>query len=337
MRNIPNSILLCLAGLCVATVVLMLVGAGVRLMGAGLTITSWDPIIGIIPPLSRQAWLLAFEQYQATHQFQLLFPLMSFETFRLLYWWEWVHRFLARCLGVFYVLTLLFHWKILRTYPLIACWLYFAGLLLFLQACMGWWMVKSGLYGENTFVEPALLGLHLLMALLLLGCFFWIWRLCSHLVEGRIERGKKPLLSMILLCMLFLIQVFLGALNAGQSHRFHYGSWDIFWQYSLLGCHFLLAFILLGSMIFQWCIHARDSLSVVPIYVGLCLFLLQIGLGLSMVLIPWGETFLTFFSWIHQAIAISLWLCLLWIVDIYQYPLKKKHCHVDKYGKKDVA
>jgi cytochrome c oxidase assembly protein subunit 15 len=43
---------------------LVIIGGATRLTGSGLSITEWNPIMGVIPPLNDAAWQDAFHKYQ---------------------------------------------------------------------------------------------------------------------------------------------------------------------------------------------------------------------------------------------------------------------------------
>jgi hypothetical protein len=45
-------------------------GGYVRLTRSGLSIVEWNPISGVIPPLTQQAWEEEFAKYQQTPEFQ---------------------------------------------------------------------------------------------------------------------------------------------------------------------------------------------------------------------------------------------------------------------------
>ena len=45
-------------------VVMILVGGATRLTDSGLSITEWQPIMGVVPPLSEADWDKAFAAYQ---------------------------------------------------------------------------------------------------------------------------------------------------------------------------------------------------------------------------------------------------------------------------------
>ena len=88
--------------LAVALVILGMVTIGglTRLTGSGLSITEWQPIMGAIPPLNQREWADAFAKYQRIPQYVLENRGMSLDAFKGIFWWEWIHRFLGRLLGV---------------------------------------------------------------------------------------------------------------------------------------------------------------------------------------------------------------------------------------------
>ena len=78
---------------------MVLVGGATRLTESGLSITEWKPVMGVVPPLSENAWQAAFEKYQAIPQYRELNRGMSLAEFKTIYWWEWTHRLLGRVIG----------------------------------------------------------------------------------------------------------------------------------------------------------------------------------------------------------------------------------------------
>ena len=96
--------------LAVAALIFLLVSVGgaTRLTGSGLSITEWQPIMGVVPPLSDAAWQEAFDKYKQIPQYEHVNRGMSLGAFKAIYWWEWTHRFLARLVGVVFVLPFLY-------------------------------------------------------------------------------------------------------------------------------------------------------------------------------------------------------------------------------------
>src|SRR5690606_32627981 len=159
----------------VAALIFLMVGLGgaTRLTGSGLSITEWQPIIGVVPPLSDAAWQEAFEKYKQIPQYELVNRGMSLAGFKLIYWWEWTHRFLGRLIGVAFLLPFLWFLATGRlARPLV--WR-LAGILALggLQGFIGWYMVSSGL-AERVSVSQYRLALHMTLAVAIFGAVLWV-------------------------------------------------------------------------------------------------------------------------------------------------------------------
>ena len=74
----------------------LIVGGATRLTESGLSIVEWKPVTGVLPPLSERAWQAEFDKYKAIPQYRELNHGMSLAQFKVIYWWEWTHRLLAR-------------------------------------------------------------------------------------------------------------------------------------------------------------------------------------------------------------------------------------------------
>ncbi len=96
---------------------LVVVGGATRLTESGLSITEWKPIHGVVPPLSDAQWQEEFDLYRQIPQYQQINRGMALSEFKVIYWWEWSHRFLARSVGVAFALPLLFFWVTGRIEP----------------------------------------------------------------------------------------------------------------------------------------------------------------------------------------------------------------------------
>src|SRR5215467_7390731 len=90
---------------------MVVVGGLVRLTGSGLSITEWQPVTGIIPPLSDAAWQEEFAKYQGTPQYDLINRGLGLAGFKTIYWWEWTHRLLGRTLLVVFLAPFLMFWR----------------------------------------------------------------------------------------------------------------------------------------------------------------------------------------------------------------------------------
>ena len=88
--------------------VMIIVGGLTRLTDSGLSITRWNLFSGILPPLTFDEWNYKFLLYKEIPEFKLLNSSMSLEDFKIIYWWEYIHRLLGRMIGILYLLPLIF-------------------------------------------------------------------------------------------------------------------------------------------------------------------------------------------------------------------------------------
>ncbi|SVE32274.1 uncharacterized protein METZ01_LOCUS485128, partial [marine metagenome] len=142
-KNVSISYWLLLITLLVA--LMIIVGGLTRLTDSGLSITKWDLISGILPPLSLHEWDKSFSLYKQIPEYKLLNSSMTLEQFKTIYWWEYAHRLLGRLVGLLYAIPLLFFTfkKMFKKKNLLSLYLIF--FLICLQGFIGWYMVKSGL------------------------------------------------------------------------------------------------------------------------------------------------------------------------------------------------
>jgi cytochrome c oxidase assembly protein subunit 15 len=159
---------------CCAMIFLMVVIGGItRLTESGLSITQWQPIDGVLPPLSETQWQDAFARYQAIPQYQAIHADMSLDQFKHIYFWEYVHRLWGRIIGFAFFLP--FVWFLVRgqiSRKLVAP---LAGLFVLggLQGALGWWMVESGLEARIE-VSQYRLAAHLAMAVVIYLAMLWV-------------------------------------------------------------------------------------------------------------------------------------------------------------------
>jgi len=210
---------------CVAALVLLMVvvGGATRLTESGLSITSWKPIAGIVPPLSDADWQAEFEAYKQIPQFQVLNSWMSLEDFKFIFWWEWAHRFLGRIIGfAFAVPFLVFLVQRRFTWSLAAP---LAGLFVLggFQGFLGWWMVSSGL-SELTSVSQYRLAAHLSAAALLFVALIWVARRLRPVRDSSAGGAAWPA---VLLLALLLLQIAAGAFVAGLDAGMGYNTWPL--------------------------------------------------------------------------------------------------------------
>ena len=98
---------------------------------------------------------------------------MSLAQFKVIYWWEWTHRLLARATGAVFLLPFLFFlWRGAIPPPLRPrLWMIFAGGAAL--GVVGWWMVSSGLSGTLTKVSQYRLAFHMTLACAIYAAVLW--------------------------------------------------------------------------------------------------------------------------------------------------------------------
>ena len=214
-----------LYGLAAFVLLILVVGGITRLTESGLSITSWKPVSGIIPPLTEADWLAEFEAYKQIPQYSVVHSWMSLEDFKLIFFWEWLHRVLGRVLGFLFIVpfaVFLFQKRLPRSlaWPLFGLFL-LGGF----QGFLGWWMVSSGL-SELTSVSQYRLAAHLCAAALLFLALLYVpRRITPGPVGGRIARGDFWVAGVLL--VLLFIQIGAGAFVAGLDAGMGYNTWPL--------------------------------------------------------------------------------------------------------------
>jgi cytochrome c oxidase assembly protein subunit 15 len=207
--------------------IMVIVGGITRLTESGLSITEWKLITGTLPPLSEAAWLSEFEKYKQIPEFiQINGPAgMTLVDFKLIYFWEWIHRLMGRLIGLAFALPLAwfaFKRVIPDGYGLRLTLLLVLG---GMQGVIGWWMVTSGLT-ERTDVSHFRLATHLLMALLILGVLVWTALDLRQLAKGQKAKARLTVFGLLVLIVLFL-QLLFGAYTAGLNAGYVSNTWPL--------------------------------------------------------------------------------------------------------------
>jgi len=203
------------------TSVIIVVGGLTRLTDSGLSITQWQLFSGFLPPLSNSDWVNYFNLYKETSEFKIQNYLMTIDEFKVIFWWEWIHRFLGRLIGICFLLPLIFFSIKLKYKKLINLYLIF--FLICLQGFIGWYMVSSGL-NNRVDVSHFRLALHLLIAFLILSMILW-----NYLKLKEIQKSNQKLKLQLPLIFLILIfsQISLGAFVSGMDAGTIYNSWPL--------------------------------------------------------------------------------------------------------------
>ena len=178
--------------------IIIIIGGLTRLTDSGLSITEWELFKGFIPPLNHEQMELYFELYKQIPEFKMQNFSMSLSEFKVIFWWEWSHRFIARIIGILYLIPLIYFTYILGFKKV--KYLYLIFFLICFQGFIGWFMVSSGL--ENRVdVSHFRLSIHLLFAFLILSLL--LWNYLNVRVEKNISIKLNPFLPLFFLILIF--------------------------------------------------------------------------------------------------------------------------------------
>jgi heme a synthase len=201
----------------------IVIGGITRLTGSGLSITKWEVVKGTMPPLSEAAWVVEFDLYKATPQYQKINQGMSLSDFKFIYFWEYFHRLWARLMFFVFIIPFCwFLWKGMltrRLLPRLLTVVALAGL----EGFFGWIMVASGLT-MRPWVNAYNLTLHLTMGIIIFSYLLWTWFIAAKPeLEGRNAGGWKRWAWA--LTVLAFVQIALGAMMSGTKAGLFYPTW----------------------------------------------------------------------------------------------------------------
>ncbi|MEM7617687.1 MAG: COX15/CtaA family protein [Pseudomonadota bacterium] len=256
------------------------VGGVTRLTNSGLSMTNWNPVTGIMPPISEDSWNKHFELYRQSPEYQQINKGMSVSEFKKIFWFEYIHRIIGRVIGISFFVPFIFFllkkrlqkpyiWKLSGIFFLVC-----------LQGLIGWYMVRSGL-SENARVSQYRLALHLGTAVIIYYCLL---KVALQIKYGSFNyfADQKPKvksqfdkLGMVIniTFLLTFLQIISGAFVAGLDAGLVYNSFPLMgdgiipaeinymspWYVNIFDnpvtvqfLHRVMAFILLFFTIYSW-------------------------------------------------------------------------------------
>jgi cytochrome c oxidase assembly protein subunit 15 len=191
---------------------MVMVGGITRLTQSGLSMVTWKPITGWLPPLSEHAWQAAFDEYKNFPQYQQVFQDMTLVRFKEIFFWEYVHRIWGRIIGILFFVPWVYFVIRRRMSRRFIKLTFIAFILGGLQGLVGWWMVKSGLV-DNPSVSHFRLATHLSLAL---GCACYVLWLALMVFPGPPRQGRPSMQRWTIAFILLLaLQIVYGAFMAG--------------------------------------------------------------------------------------------------------------------------
>ena len=201
---------------------IVVVGGITRLTNSGLSMVEWQPIHGILPPLTLDDWTHVFSLYKQTPEYLKLNAGMSLEAFKKIFFWEYLHRILGRIIG----LAILIPYLIFLARKSLTEQMKTRGAviltLVILQGLAGWFMVKSGLV-NNPDVSHYRLAIHLGLAFFLFQYILWC---IADLHHSNSLKQTHPMRSLfITVLVLLIIQIIYGAFVAGLKAGYGFNTW----------------------------------------------------------------------------------------------------------------
>ncbi len=329
-----------LAGV-IMIIIQTLLGGVTRLTGSGLSITKWNPLFGILPPLNAKQWNDAFDGYKQIGQFKYMNSGYTLEDFESIFFWEWLHRFWARMLGIVFAAGFIYflvkkYFEASMVRPFIILFL-LGGL----QGLIGWIMVASGLNDSHLYVDHIKLAAHFVSAMILACYTLWFALILLIPEEKRTTNKKLNTFTMVTILLLF-IQLTYGAFMAGLKAAMAAATWPTIngmWvPDGILGrslvndkiaVHFMhrgIAYLLLTLLIFWFFSAARTaakypaSLLKTTRWWPFLLVALQVTLGIITVLcaammVPGKFGTFEILAELHQLVAMFLLMSL--VVNLY--------------------
>ena len=321
--------LLTLIGL---VILIILVGGLTRLTDSGLSITTWELFVGLVPPLTNDKWIDYFNLYKTIPEFNEQNYNMTLNEFKVIFWWEWGHRQLGRLIGLSVMMPLIFFsikngFWVLKTYGLIF-------LLVCFQGFIGWYMVSSGLI-DRVDVSHYRLSLHLVTAFVILSVIFW-----KFLKLTKIQTQYFSISINLIKFFIFLLflQLIIGAFVSGMDAGKVYNTWplmgttyfpddskfieflniNVFDNPSIVQfIHRNLAYLIAGIYIYILFFTLKDQNKIFRkpiIIIGVSLFL-QVVLGIFTIL----SGVKIFYASLHQINSILIILSTLYFLYIAKY------------------
>ncbi len=199
--------------------IMIVVGGLTRLTDSGLSITEWELFSGFLPPLNENDWILYFDRYKEIPEFKLQNYNMSMYEFKIIFWWEWAHRFLGRLIGITFLIPLIYFSFKVKISKLLNLYIIF--FLICFQGFIGWYMVSSGLI-DRVDVSHFRLSIHLVIAFFILSMILWSYlRINKNII---VSVKMNPIIPFMLICLIFT-QIIIGAFVSGMDAGKIYNSW----------------------------------------------------------------------------------------------------------------
>ena len=207
---------------CLLIFLMVVIGGITRLTNSGLSMVDWKLIMGAIPPLNEEAWLLVFEQYKQFPEYQKVNTHFTLNEFKSIFFWEYLHRLIGRLIGLVFIIPFVYFIvkKKLSKKLIQQCLILLS--MGALQGFIGWWMVKSGLV-NNPDVSHYRLAVHLITAFLTFAYTFWVALSLLYPKADGTHQHLRTIAGVVF--ALTLLQIIYGAFVAGLNGGLVMNTW----------------------------------------------------------------------------------------------------------------
>ena len=215
-------------------IVMIAIGGITRLTDSGLSMVDWQPVAGILPPITNNDWEEEFNHYKQYPEYKEINLDMTLSEFKIIFFWEYLHRMVGRLIGLFFIIPLvymLFKKRISKNDLKVVITII---LLIISQGLLGWYMVMSGL-SQNPFVDHIRLMLHFMMAMILVSYTYLQYLKKCSLISKKFLMSQK---STLLFFIIVLIQIIFGTFTAGLKAGYIFNTYPLmnnsFFPYQIL-------------------------------------------------------------------------------------------------------
>ena len=229
----------------VVVFLMIFIGGITRLTDSGLSMTDWRPITGVLPPLNESEWQNSFKEYKKFPEYKHYNLNMTLKEYKLIYFWEYLHRMLGRLIGLLFIIPFVFFYfnkYFNKDYLYKFLFLFILG---GLQGMMGWYMVKSGLV-NNPDISHLRLSVHLSLAIIIISYIYWVKLSLLNSNEVKIKDYSYYNNFINVIIFFVFLQIIYGAFNAGLKAG-HF--WN---EYPLINGHYFPSGILKGDFLYDF-------------------------------------------------------------------------------------
>ncbi len=199
----------------------VVLGGITRLTGSGLSITRWDIITGVIPPITNSDWTEAFELYQQTPQYHKINSDFTIKDFKFIYFWEYFHRLWVRTLGIIFIIPFILFLIKKEINSYLVKRLLVVVILAAITASVGWIMVQSGLV-DRPWVNAYKLTAHFIFAMLTIAAM--VKTIADvYNFENKPKKSGNKFVSVLLI--ITFLQLIVAGLMAGMKAGLYFPSW----------------------------------------------------------------------------------------------------------------